>query len=170
VQYDQLSPFALRYRRSRYLRHQRHCVPVRLSGFGRSLQFGRTSAPIMPHLVHTALRSRSRRTVSSGHRSRRQPRGDGSRARPSSRSASAGRRASEYDRGSPAALDRARVDACGAGRRGDHGCASVQFRPRFRALSRLCVCRMEGCPEMAYIQRMYRCVEGVRTCGVNSIG
>jgi hypothetical protein len=25
------------------------CRPVRLSGFGRSLQFGRTSAPIMPH-------------------------------------------------------------------------------------------------------------------------
>jgi hypothetical protein len=34
-----------------------------------SLQFGRTSAPIIPHLVHTALRSRSRSTVSSGQRS-----------------------------------------------------------------------------------------------------
>jgi hypothetical protein len=43
-----------------------HCAPVRLSGFGRSFQFGRTSTPIMPHVVHTARRSRSRSTVSSG--------------------------------------------------------------------------------------------------------
>jgi hypothetical protein len=47
----------------------RHCVPVRLPGGGRSLQFGRTSAPIIPHLVHTALRFMSRSTVSSGQRS-----------------------------------------------------------------------------------------------------
>jgi hypothetical protein len=33
---------------------------------GRSLQFGRTSAPIMPHLVQMALGSRSKSTVSSG--------------------------------------------------------------------------------------------------------
>jgi hypothetical protein len=47
----------------------RHCAPVWLRRAGRSLQFGRTSAPIMPHLVQTALRSRSRSTVSSGQRS-----------------------------------------------------------------------------------------------------
>ena len=47
----------------------RHCAPVRLPGGGRSLQFGRTSAPILPHLVHTALASRSRSAVSSGQRS-----------------------------------------------------------------------------------------------------
>ena len=29
--------------------HRRHCALVRLSGGGRSLQFGRTSAPIKPH-------------------------------------------------------------------------------------------------------------------------
>ena len=32
---------------------RRHCTPVGLSGGGRSLQFGRTSAPIMPHLEQT---------------------------------------------------------------------------------------------------------------------
>jgi hypothetical protein len=48
---------------------QRHCVPVRLSGCGRSLQFGRTSAPIIPHCVHTALGHRSLSATSSGHRS-----------------------------------------------------------------------------------------------------
>jgi hypothetical protein len=47
----------------------RHCALVRDSDRGRSVQSGRTSAPIMPHLVQTALRSRSRSTVSSGQRS-----------------------------------------------------------------------------------------------------
>src|SRR5262249_9912700 len=31
----------------------RQCLPVRLSGSGCSSQFGRTSAPTVPHLVHT---------------------------------------------------------------------------------------------------------------------
>jgi hypothetical protein len=30
-----------------------HCFPVRLSDFGRSSQFGRASAPMIPHEVHT---------------------------------------------------------------------------------------------------------------------
>jgi hypothetical protein len=44
-----------------------HCTPVRLPGGGPSLQFGRTSAPIMPHRVHTVLALRSRM---SGHHGR----------------------------------------------------------------------------------------------------
>jgi hypothetical protein len=45
---------------------QRHCAPVRLPGGGRSLQFGRTSAPITPHLVQTALPSWPHQRVFSG--------------------------------------------------------------------------------------------------------
>jgi hypothetical protein len=33
--------------------HRRHCTPVRLSRGGCSRQFGRASAPMMPHRVHT---------------------------------------------------------------------------------------------------------------------
>ena len=35
------------------LGHQRHCHPVRLARTGRSAQFGRASAPMIPQLVHT---------------------------------------------------------------------------------------------------------------------
>jgi hypothetical protein len=49
--------------------HQRHCAPVRLSPSGRCVQSGHTSAPIIPHFVHTAFGHRSRTAVSSGQRS-----------------------------------------------------------------------------------------------------
>jgi hypothetical protein len=43
-------------------------APVRLSRDGRSVQSGRTSAPMIPHLVHTAFGHKSRTAVSSGRR------------------------------------------------------------------------------------------------------
>ena len=49
--------------------HYHQCWPVRLSRPSRSCQSGRTSAPIMPHLVQTAFGHSSRIAVSSGHRS-----------------------------------------------------------------------------------------------------
>src|SRR5258708_5254398 len=49
--------------------HQLHCVPVSVGRSGRSVQFGRASAPTIPQPVHTMCGPKAGTGVASGQRS-----------------------------------------------------------------------------------------------------
>jgi hypothetical protein len=88
---------------------------------GRSLQSGRTSAPIIPHLVQTAFGHRSRTAFHPASDRRRSSRCGSSRDLPSSRLGAAGRRARGGRRASPSARCIGPFVVGLADRRGDRG-------------------------------------------------